>query len=273
MLGKHHLSISILSIIPFMIPLMFLGNPNYISYFVAVLFSVAIGSLMPDTDCKGKSLLYYRFGIIAILMKPVQKFTVWFFNLSKIKTKLKLEYEVDNEHRGIMHSPIGILISSIIITFVLLIILLIIGQFNIVLLLFVLAGLIIGQILHLLEDSCTVSGINWKFPFGEKWLKGKIYTFEKDKEEIDIRPGIYQNILISIMILMIILYSFNYVTINILFVYLILLVVLIICWIIFFKLAKEDSKKWHRNKKELAERRKKMKKTMNQLSQNLERGI
>jgi membrane-bound metal-dependent hydrolase YbcI (DUF457 family) len=256
MLGKHHLSISILTILPFLIPLLFLGNQNYVSYFIAVLFSVAVGSLMPDADCGGKSKLYYDFKFVYYLMLPIQKFTLWIFNHSKIKTKLKLKYEVDNEHRGIMHSPIGVFISSTIITLVFLIVLLIIGQFNLILVFLVLFGLIIGQLLHLLEDSCTVSGINWKFPFGEKILKGGIYTFEKVEGKVDVRPFWYQNILIGITVLLILGYAFGLIEINIFLIYLITLTLIVLSWIVFILLSKQSAEKWNRDKKELAERRK-----------------
>jgi membrane-bound metal-dependent hydrolase YbcI (DUF457 family) len=55
----------------------------------------------------------------------------------------------------------------------------------------------LGQFLHLIEDTCTVSGINWKFPFGEKILRGNIYTFDKFENKKDIRPTLYEYMFIG----------------------------------------------------------------------------
>ena len=62
--------------------------------------------------------LYYDFKFVYDIMLPLQKSVVWIFDRLNLKHKLNLEYEVKHEHRGIMHAPIGILISSIVLTFI-----------------------------------------------------------------------------------------------------------------------------------------------------------
>ena len=81
--------------------------------------------------------------------------------------------------------------------------------FNWMIMLSIFFGLLIGQLLHLFEDSCTISGINWFFPFKTKELKGKIYTFSKDPERKDIRPMIYAGIFYLLVGLLVVGYAFE----------------------------------------------------------------
>ena len=195
MLGRHHVAITLATLFPLIIPIVFLSKETLLLYSIAFLIAAIIGSLTPDADCGGKSKLYYDFWIISQLMYPIMKLTVWVFKLSKVKSKISAKFQgaqdVNYEHRGIMHSPIGILISSFLLTLILSIFMAFIGSLNFIFIFVIFLGLIIGQILHLLEDSCTVSGINWKFPFGIKEIKGKVYTFGKIPGKIDIRPSIF----------------------------------------------------------------------------------
>lgn len=182
MLGKEHVSISVATIIPFIIPLIFSGNVEYPIYYITLLIAVTIGSLTPDADCGGKPKLYYDFKLIYDIMLPLQKAVIFAFRSLSLKYDLNLEHEVNNRHRGIMHAPIGIFLSSLILTLISALFGFFIFQgINLIMVLLIFIGLLFGQFLHLLEDSCTVTGINWKFPFGTKLLNGKIYTFSKIK--------------------------------------------------------------------------------------------
>jgi membrane-bound metal-dependent hydrolase YbcI (DUF457 family) len=121
------------------------------------------------------------------------------------KEKIKTEFDVKDEHRGVIHSPIGILLMSFIFTVLILIFSLVFGLFNWKIILIIFAGLIIGQLLHIFQDSCTISGINWGFPFNKKEMKGSIRTFNKK----DKRPTYFAGMFYLLIILIILGYSFN----------------------------------------------------------------
>lgn len=192
MLGKDHVSITLGTVFPFTIPLIFSENSHPV-YAFCLLVAAVIGSLIPDADSDEKPKLHYDFKIIYYIMVPLHKLIVFSFNFFNLKEKMNLQYVVEEQHRGIMHSPIGVFISS----FVLTLLTTIVGYFvfhgiNATLIGFLFLGLISGQFLHLLEDSCTVSGIKWLFPFGTGELKGSIYTVNKIEGKKDIRPFLYR---------------------------------------------------------------------------------
>lgn len=171
MLGKDHIAISIAFVLTFIIPLFFLGNIDFI-FPIVLLISVLIGSLLPDVDCEGKPTLFYRFPEIHKTAHFIATKTIIpLFKHLISKKKIKTEYDVKDEHRGIIHSPIGVLLSSFIFALLILIFSLIFGMLNWIIILIIFVGLIIGQMLHLFQDSCTISGINWGFPFNTKTWK------------------------------------------------------------------------------------------------------
>jgi len=262
MLGKQHVSISMASIFPFIIPIIFSDNGNYLVYFISLMTGVLIGSLTPDADCGGKSKLYYDFKLVYDIMIPLQKTVIWVFKRFNLKHKLNLEYEVKNEHRGIMHAPIGILISSLILTLIAVVFTLVfLREINIILVLFVFVGLLTGQFLHLLEDSCTVAGINWKFPFGTKELKGRIYTFSKIEGKKDIRPTVYEYSLWAITFFLFIGYVFEAIDFGYLIVFPIILLTIILVWAFIIYTSRTDSNFWYQD----IERIKKIKKAAKEL--------
>jgi len=221
MKGKDHINISVSFVFTLLVPLFFISNQINMLYPIVFIVSVFIGSLLPDTDCGGKATIYYKFPSIHHFMKNyVGKIIIYTFNKLISKRKLNMK-EVKDEHRGIVHSPTGILLSSFILSLVVLIIALIIGKLNLIFIGFVFGGLIIGQFLHLFEDSCTISGIDWGFPFKKKLLKGKIKTFDtKDK-----RPKNFAIIFYFIIALIVVGYSFDFFsTISTFFVYSIIII-------------------------------------------------
>lgn len=262
MLGKQHVSISIASIVPFVIPMFFSDNSNYPLYFISLMFAVIVGSLTPDADCGGKSKLYYDFKIVYDIMIPLQKTVIWTFKRLNLKNKLNLEYEVNNEHRGIMHAPIGILISSTILTLITIIgAFVLLREVNIIIALFVFVGLLTGQFLHLLEDSCTVAGINWKFPFGKKKLNGKIYTFSKIEGKKDIRPAIYEYSLWAVSIVLFAGYIFEVIRFAYMIIYPIISLAVVFVWAIIIYTSRTDYEFWYQD----IETIKKIKKTAKNL--------
>jgi membrane-bound metal-dependent hydrolase YbcI (DUF457 family) len=248
MLGKQHISITLATIFPFLIPLLFSNNSDYFLYFGSITAGVLVGSLTPDADCGGKSKLYYDFKLVYDIMQPLQKFVIYIFKKFNLKYKLNLEYEVNNEHRGIMHAPIGIFISSFVLTLIAFLITLVVAKESILIVTsIVFVGVFTGQFLHLLEDSCTVAGINWKFPFGTKELKGKIYTFEKFEGKRDIRPTVYEYSLWSITIVLFIGYAFEIINFVISMVYAFISLAIILVWILIIYLSKTEFKFWYQD--------------------------
>jgi len=251
MLGRHHISISIATIIPFLIPILLINNSEILPYALTFLFAVFIGSLTPDADCQGKPSLYYKAPIVYKVMIPLTKFVIWSFHQFHFKERFNMAYEVNQEHRGIMHAPLGIVLSSVLLTLLLTIVLLIFGMFGFLFVLIIFLGLLIGQFLHILEDSMTVSGINWKFPYGDKIIKGKIYTFEKIENKVDIRPMGYQYSLVLIsIILFVVLFVFQ-VALPVWLIYIILILLMPLLWWLFFWTSKTDCPFWYQDKEKV----------------------
>ena len=244
MLGRNHLGLTIATFAPFLLLIIFL--PQFSNWLIpALTFYVAlmIGSLVPDADCGGNSKLYYQFKIVDTIMKKVLiKLIILIFNVKKVKEKIELE--VKNEHRGILHSPIGILLSSIFLTFFVYVFMLVFKYSNYAILLYVFAGLFLGQIMHILEDSLTISGINWKFPFGHGDIRGKIYTFEKEKRLVDIRPKFFEFILWLPSIVLISLIVFDKLIYSLWIFNSVIVIYMILAWWIILLLSKKDSSKW-----------------------------
>jgi len=232
MLGKHHLTLSGLTILPFLVIYLIQGGTIFTNFYIALFLAVMVGSLIPDSDCGGKPKLAYNFEIVYKLMIPIQWITIKFFKLSKIKTKLKLKYEVRDEHRGIMHSPIGVLISSLLLTIVFVIFVLIFNLASYLVILAIFFGLIIGQFLHLIQDSMTKSGINWSFPFGERIIRGSIRTWSKDNT-----PKIYVSVLLIIFMGLIFGIFLNYILVNFI-LYLGMILGYVLIWLMFLLVSK-----------------------------------
>jgi membrane-bound metal-dependent hydrolase YbcI (DUF457 family) len=221
MLGKDHINISIAFILTFIAPLIFLQGMDMV-YPVVLLMAVLIGSLLPDSDCKGKATLYYRYPLADTFMrKIIGKSIIFIFNHLISKKKITTEHEIKDEHRGVIHSPIGVLLSSFILVLAILIFSIIFGLFSWKIILIIFVGLIVGQFLHLYEDSCTISGINWGFPFKTRELKGSIRTFNRK----DQRPKVFAWMFYFLFILIAIGYSLDILTkIHTILVYLMVLV-------------------------------------------------
>jgi membrane-bound metal-dependent hydrolase YbcI (DUF457 family) len=242
MLGKDHVSITLGTIFPFTIPLIFSENSQPI-YAFCVLIAAVIGSLMPDADSDGKPKLHYNFKIIYDIMVPLHKLIVFSFSFFNLKEKMNLEHIVEKQHRGVMHSPMGVLISSFVLTLLTTTVgLLIFREINVTLISFLFLGLISGQFLHLLEDSCTVSGINWLFPFGTGELKGSIYTGNKIEGKKDIRPFLYRVFLLFFSAILLILHSLGTIDVNELGIYFLIFASVTIIWGLIFLIAKKNNR-------------------------------
>lgn len=245
MLGKDHIGISIAFIIPFLIPLLFTDS-EYVIFFVTLMISVFVGSLIPDSDCGGKATIYYKFPIVDFFMKKVVgKLIVFMFSILVSKKKISVEYKVGDEHRGIIHSPIGVLITSILIIIPISLFSLFFDMFVFEIQLAIFLGLLIGQFLHLFQDSCTISGINWKFPFGTYRIRGNICTFQKNPKLKDIRPLFFASILHFLSLILILIFVFDFfVLLKFFWIYFIIVFYEIISIFIIIKISKSKEHFW-----------------------------
>ena len=240
MLGKDHVSITLGTVFPFTIPLIFSDNSHPV-YAFCLLVAAVIGSLIPDADSDEKPKLHYDFKVIYDIMVPLHKLIVFSFAFFNLKEKMNLQYVVEKQHRGVMHSPIGVFISSFVLTLLITIVgYLIFHGINATFISLLFLGLILGQLLHLLEDSCTVSGINWLFPFGTRELKGSIYTGNKIEGKRDIRPFLYRVTLLFFSAIMLILHSLGAIDVNDSDIYFLIFAVVALIWGLIFLTAKID---------------------------------
>ncbi|RLG21135.1 hypothetical protein DRN74_03815 [Candidatus Micrarchaeota archaeon] len=211
MLGKDHMSLSFLTALMVSLPL-YLGQVIGSDILICFIFTVIIGSLLPDTDCNGTPLLYWKFGPLYYLMKvlvfPSTKFVLKFIIEKRDMCNLYSE-EINDEHRGIMHSPAGIITSSALLTIFIALFLYVLGYFHIIYTFVAFLGFFGGQFLHLLQDTCTKSGVNWGYPFTNNLLRGDISTFRKQGEQVDGRLKEFQAILFSGIIFVIAIYSYS----------------------------------------------------------------
>jgi membrane-bound metal-dependent hydrolase YbcI (DUF457 family) len=196
MLGKDHLEISLMFSFPFIFYSIICVPHFDLSIYSVIVFSICviIGSLLPDADCNA-STLYYKHQPVYLLMQPIYKLLLWLVKVL-VKRYPKTLYSAEEEHRGILHSLFGVFFSSFILSLCLFCFTLILWYTEIfslttVFYIFILGfvGFLSGQILHLIEDSCTKSGIKWFLPLSNKRIRGEISTLsEKNVVFGDIRP-------------------------------------------------------------------------------------
>lgn len=217
MLGRQHFAISTAFILPFIVPFLFESETDFVLVAVFIVF-VGIGSLLPDSDSAGHASIYYKHRFIDSLMTLlVIRTTIAFLSLFISKEN------ISDKHRGIMHTPVGVFVGSFVLSFILdvlvTVVFLIIGYFNWWILLFVFLGLIIGQLLHLIEDSCTVTGIDWGSPLGSFKINGNISTYSHKKKIRDKRPLIFTSIFNVLLMITLLLSVFDVMTMVALFVF------------------------------------------------------
>jgi membrane-bound metal-dependent hydrolase YbcI (DUF457 family) len=132
---------------------------------VLLLIGIFLGSLLPDSDASDRTARHKEsvlFAFDAINERLIYPIILRIFHEKK-------------RHRGILHTIIGVLIFSAILT--------VITGLTFVIFkipfdfLMIGIGLTIGGILHLMEDCCTLSGVNPFYPKYKKYVfKGTIST-------------------------------------------------------------------------------------------------
>jgi len=127
-----------------------------------------LGALLPDVDASDAKVMHGYWRPIGLFGKYLfYKPMTWI-----LKSKSEAFRE---EHRGYLHSLLGCLLATVFFAVpiaIIFIVLIYVGQaqFDLaVMIWYVLLGIPIGFILHLVEDSFTKSGVRWFFPRGKTY--------------------------------------------------------------------------------------------------------
>ena len=199
MLSKDHFVLSIFSDF-ILFSWLFFQNPFF---FFAITFGVFIGCLLPDTDLP-KSRIDYLKGITGFFVFITKNFIN---PLVAIIFEFVLKKPIDRGHRGITHTIYGILTYCLIIEGIGLLLFFVLrtGGFITGYSLFVF-GLFFGGMLHLMEDSCTKSGITPFYPLnGDKKYSGNVSTFNLKEK----RPVYYAILLLILSVFLLIVQIFS----------------------------------------------------------------
>lgn len=187
MLGRQHLTLSFFSGIIVFSPLIHVES----SYFILSVIGVCIGSLIPDVDAEDASIFHSKVrglkGDTGLILNDfiapllplfgyVTKYIIYRPLLVVYDKFLFSDYEFSDSHRDFTHSILGVFSITVFTGVLIGIPLHLIKEFNFVFLYVFLVGYLVGCLLHMLQDSCTRTGIAWNSPFSGRKLKGEIYT-------------------------------------------------------------------------------------------------
>ncbi len=212
MLGRHHLLLSLFTVAILFVPY-FQENTELT---LVILIGVAIGSLMPDADSPDAAIFHEKVHIKGNLGKIINGLFAPLFSLFGRTTKYAIykpavfifgktflkKYNIGEKHRGFLHSFIGIGISTIFTAIYLSIILLAIGFFNIWYFLSFMVAYSFGALMHLIEDSSTVTGTQFNYPFSNLMLKGGLVTRPDSAQKPDLFTGLLGFVVIALFFAM-----------------------------------------------------------------------
>ena len=203
MLGRHHLSLSVGTAALIILPIF----PAFPIAALLAFVGTAIGSLIPDADSPDAAIFHTEVrgvggGLSDLLNAPaplypvfgnvtkylIYKPAVWFYDEVVFD-----QYDIGERHRGFLHSFLGLGTTVLLTAIYMIPVLLFLDLIWIEGIAIFLGAYLAGAILHLLEDSCTKSGIQWNFPFQSWKLSGEIRT---TADPSDMR---YQRRLLSIL--------------------------------------------------------------------------
>ncbi|MDK2974391.1 MAG: inner membrane protein [Methanofollis sp.] len=187
--GDEHLAISLATAAVVLVPWISLAQPEWL---VAALFGVFIGALAPDADANDSAIFHTRVPGVKgkrLIILPIFGYVIRYLVYYPISLPFiaVLGERGMPRHRGILHSAIGVGLMTMVLgiyAWVIGIVGLHIAWdtgYTVFLL-----GFLGGSVCHLLEDSCTRSGVAWLFPLSEHRTRGAIVTGGNDW-----RPSIY----------------------------------------------------------------------------------
>lgn len=193
MLGRHHLTLSVSTVAIIVFPL-FTSYPHFV---MLALLGAAIGSLVPDADSPDAAIFHSEVkGLkkdsfsdlvqITAVLNPifgyVTKYLIYKPAVKFYDRVLFSEYEIAERHRGFLHSFLGLGTLVLLTAIYMLPVLYFLGLVWLVGIGVFLLGYLGGAVLHLVEDSCTKTGIQWNFPFQSWKIKGELTTTARPKD-------------------------------------------------------------------------------------------
>jgi len=186
MLGRHHLLISLFTVFTILAPF----SISFSDLTLVVFLGVAVGALIPDVDSPDATIFHNKvkgvsrnlrgitnfFAIVFPAFGFVTKYLIYKPALLICKKTILKEFSIEEKHRGFLHSLIGLAFLIILTSLYLLIFILVFNVFSLIHFVLFVVGYSVGAFLHLVEDSCTKSGIAFKYPFSKEAYKGQIVT-------------------------------------------------------------------------------------------------
>lgn len=159
---------------------------------VMVMFAGAgIGSLIPDVDAQDAAIFHENIrglngdfgqavnnalGPLLPVFGYTTKYLIYKPAVFIFDEFLFEDYSFQEKHRTFSHSFLGVLTMTLITGIYMIPVLIVFQLFAPLYLLAFLFAYAAGAFLHMLEDSCTKTGIAWNSPFSKTKLKGEIST-------------------------------------------------------------------------------------------------
>jgi membrane-bound metal-dependent hydrolase YbcI (DUF457 family) len=177
MLGRHHLALSVLTLSLLLVP--FFGSST--TLVIIALIGCAVGSLIPDADASDGAIFHNEVRGVHGNVRPIVNTVALIFPLFGYLTRYGIYkpitslFGIDERHRGFLHTIRGILaaagLTAVYVVIILLILARDLASFALGLLVFM-SAYIIGAVLHLIEDTMTVSGVQ---PL-KRLIRGRLRT-------------------------------------------------------------------------------------------------
>jgi hypothetical protein len=183
MRAPHHFLISVFTVLA-------LSGPAIVQFSDARLWlfpiAAGFGALLPDADGGDAAVFHAKIkGTSRFVGRRLARFIDDFFGTINFvflgffgKYLLCLPYRflvgAKARHRGVFHSVYAGLFSSVVVSSILSVIVISFSSptFDPLTIAFFFVGFFSGFFLHLLEDACTASGIDFLAPFGSFFLRG-----------------------------------------------------------------------------------------------------
>ena len=187
MLGRQHLMLTLATTAVLLTPLL----EEYPGFVAVMFFGAGVGSLIPDVDAEDAAVFHSDIkGLNGELGKAVNSsigpFLPYFGYSTKyliFKPAVKVfdlvtpsRYRFQEKHRTFTHSIIGVLTMTALTGLYLSPVLIVLKIFNPFYLAAFLAAYMFGAFLHMVQDSCTKTGIKWNSPFSDWKLYGDLST-------------------------------------------------------------------------------------------------
>ncbi|MFO7794325.1 MAG: metal-dependent hydrolase [Candidatus Nanohaloarchaea archaeon] len=188
MLGRQHLKLTVMTYTALIIPFL----QEHSTQALIGLIGVSIGSLIPDIDSVDSAVFHSNvkglgspgiafndfIGPVLPLFAYVSKYLIYkpVVHLLNFLTP----YKFHESHRSFTHSITGVATLTLVTGLLLYMPLNYIGLSTALLPVF-LTAYCGGAFMHMLQDSCTKSGIAWNQPFNKSKIKGELITGKSNR--------------------------------------------------------------------------------------------